>query len=53
MVFFSFPASGWRDLQSPLLVDIHLAGTYAAPPAAAEVRFDDDVTYRAHAKAVF
>ena len=37
----------------PQLADVHLAGTYAAPPAAAEVCFDNDGAYGAHAKAVF
>ena len=50
---FNFSASGWRGLQLPQLADVHLAGTYAAPPAAAEVCSDVYGAYRAHAIAKF
>ena len=42
---FNFPASDWRDLQSPLLVDVRLTGMYAASPVAAEVQFDGASAY--------
>ena len=37
----------------PLLVDVHLAGMYAAPPAAAKVCSDVYGAYCAHAIAKF
>ena len=40
----------WLDLQSPLLIAVHLTGKCAASPVAAEVWSDVDGAYRAHAK---